>query len=122
MREQRDIEEAVLELLRSMAGRASLQADFSEALIAQDILKDPEEYEDFLEKVSTIFGMESPKVADMKEYKKALAKIEGFHISDIFRRRPTLHVPDMTVARLAEIIRTGSWPEAFLLPPPQGGA
>ena len=68
--------------------------------------------------VSTTFEVKTPTVAEMKEYKGILAKIRGFLISDIFRTGPTLHVPDMTVAGLAEIIRTDSWPEAFLFPPP----
>ena len=48
MMKQSEVEEAVLELLPRRARRTCLQGDLSKALIARDILKDPEEFEDFL--------------------------------------------------------------------------
>jgi hypothetical protein len=110
-------EARLLELIRGLVPVPT--TDTSGLLIMRDLLRDSECYETLAERVTAEFRLRVPEVRNLKEYKRQLRARRGFHISDIFRHAPALHVPDMTIGAMADIIRRGEWPETFLLPPPQ---
>jgi hypothetical protein len=87
-----------------------------EQFILRDLLGDSDTYEEFVGEISREFDMQIPEVGDMANYKRELRKAYGFHISDFFRTKPTIFVPDLTVMELADIVRQNVWPREYLLP------
>lgn len=112
-----------LEVQRLLAGCASKEAKKRygssfprDLLILADIIRDPEEYEYFIHIVSKKFSVRTPSVASMKEYRREIIRRLGFSFANLIRWRVTVFTPDLKVGELLEIIRNGSWPEAFIYP------